>query len=116
MDLATTDPAGAKAFYSGFFDWEMEPIEEGGKLAYVVIKNAGSSNGGIMPMTEQHGDAPPHWLAYFTVPSCEEAGARVRELGGGVLAGPLDLPAGRISVVHDPQGAMFALFEGETDD
>jgi predicted enzyme related to lactoylglutathione lyase len=94
----------------------MEPIEEGGKLTYVVIKNAGSSNGGIMPMTEQHGDAPPHWLAYFTVSSCEEAVARVWELGGGVLAGLLDLPAGRISVVHDPKGAVFALFDGETDD
>jgi uncharacterized protein len=70
VDLATTDPAGAKAFYSGFFDWEMEPIEEGGKLAYVVIKNAGSSNGGIVPMTEQPGEGPSHWLAYFTVPSC----------------------------------------------
>jgi uncharacterized protein len=40
----------------------------------------------------------------------------VRELGGGVLAGPLDLGAGRIAVVSDPQGAAFALFEGETDD
>ena len=116
MDLTTTDPAGAKAFYSGLFDWEMEPIEEGGMVAYVVIKNAGSSNGGIMPMTEQHGDGPSHWLAYFTVPSREEVVARLRELGGGMLAGLLDLPAGRISVVHDPQGAVFALFEGETDD
>jgi hypothetical protein len=33
-----------------------------------------------------------------------------------MLAGLLDLPAGRICVVHDPQGAVFALFEGETDD
>jgi predicted enzyme related to lactoylglutathione lyase len=41
---------------------------------------------------------------------------RLRELGGGMLAGLLDLPAGRIAVVHDPQGAVFALFEGETDD
>ena len=90
--------------------------KEDGKLDYVLIRHAGRTNGGIMPMTEQRGDAPPHWLTYFTVPSCEEAVARVRELGGGVLAGPLDLPAGKTSVVHDPQGAVFALFEGETDD
>jgi len=45
-----------------------------------------------------------------------EAVARLRELGGEMLAGLLDLPAGRICVVHDPQGAVFALFEGETDD
>jgi uncharacterized protein len=69
-----------------------------------------------MPMTEQQGDAPPYWLTYFTVPSCDAAVARVRELGGGVLAGPLDLGAGRSAVVSDPQGAVFALFEGEIDD
>ena len=115
-ELQTPDPEAAIDFYPGLFDWEMEPIEEGGKVAYVVIKNAGSSNGGIMPMTEQHGAAPSHWLAYFTVPSREEVVARLRELGGGMLAGLLDLPAGRISVVHDPQGAVFALFEGKTDD
>lgn len=32
------------------------------------------------------------------------------------MAGPLDIGAGRIVVVKDPQGAAFALFEGETDD
>jgi predicted enzyme related to lactoylglutathione lyase len=90
-------------------------MEEDGKLAYVVIQNAGSSNGGIMPMTEQHGDAPPYWLAYFTVPSCEDAMAKVRELGGDALTGPLDIGAGSIAVVRDPQGATFAVFEGETD-
>ena len=41
---------------------------------------------------------------------------RVRELGGDTLVGPLDIGDGRISVVRDPQGAAFALFEGETDD
>jgi len=115
-ELQTRDPEAAAAFYSGLFGWETEPIEEDGKLVYVVIKNAGSSNGGIMPMTEQHGDAPSSWLAYFTVLSCDGAVARVRELGGDVLAGPLDVGAGRIAVVSDPQGAVFALFEGETDD
>jgi predicted enzyme related to lactoylglutathione lyase len=58
-DLATTDPAGAKAFYASLFGWETEPQKDEGKLAYVSIRNAGHTNGGIMPMTEQHGDAPP---------------------------------------------------------
>ena len=67
-------------------------------------------------MMEQQCDARPYWLAYFTVSSCGGALTRVRELGGEVLAGPLDIGAGRIAVVRDPQGAVFALFEGETDD
>jgi predicted enzyme related to lactoylglutathione lyase len=67
-------------------------------------------------MTEQQGDAPSYWLTYFTVPSCDGGAARVQELGGEILAGPLDVGQGRIAVASDPQGAVFALFEGETDD
>ncbi len=93
-ELQTRDPETAATFYADLFGWEMEPVEAEGTLAYVTIGNAGSANGGIMPMTEQHGDAPPHWLAYFTVPSCEGALARVLELGGAVLVRPLDVPAG----------------------
>jgi uncharacterized protein len=115
-ELQTRDPQAAAAFYAELFGWEMEPQEDDGRLAYVIIKNAGRSNGGIMPMTEEHGDTPPYWLAYFTVESCDEAVAKARELGAQVLAAPIDLGAGRISVLTDPQGAAFALFEGETDD
>jgi predicted enzyme related to lactoylglutathione lyase len=68
VDLATTGPEGAKAFYAGLFSWETEAVQENGNLAYVAIENAASQNGGIRPMTEQHGDAPPYWLTYFTVP------------------------------------------------
>ncbi len=115
-ELQSRDPETASAFYAGLFGWETKPIEEEGKLAYVMIRNAGSSNGGIMPMTEQHGDAPPYWLAYFTVPSCDDAIAKVQELGGDTLTGPLDIGAGKIAVMRDPQGAAFAIFEGETDE
>jgi predicted enzyme related to lactoylglutathione lyase len=115
-ELQSREPEAAASFYAELFDWETETIEENGEPVYVTIKNAGWSNGGIMPMTDQHSDAPPHWLPYFIVPSCDDAAARVQELGGGVMAGPLDLGAGRIAVVGDPQGAAFALFEGETDD
>jgi uncharacterized protein len=115
-ELQSRDPAPAAGFYSRLFGWETESHEDDGELAYVSIRNAGHSNGGVMPLAERHGDAPPHWLVYFTVPSCDDAVARVRELGGKVLAGPMNVGAGRIAVASDPQGAAFALFEGETDD
>ncbi len=115
-ELQTRDPETAAAFYSELFGWETEPIKEDGKLDYVTIRIAGSQNGGFMPMTEQHGDAPSFWLPYFTVSSCDEAVEKARVLGGALFAGPLDLPAGRIAVVGDPQGAAFAVFEGPTDE
>lgn len=116
-ELQTRDPRGAAAFYSGLFGWATEPIEQDGETVYVTVKNqAGWMNGGFMPLAERHGDTPPFWMTYFTVPSCDEAVARVKELGGGVLAGPVEPGAGRIAVVSDPQGAAFAVFEGDTDE
>ncbi len=116
-ELQTRDPETAVAFYSALFGWKAEPIEQDGATVYVTIKNqADWMNGGIMPMTGQSDAAPPFWMTYFIVPSCDEAVARVKELGGGVLAGPMEPGTGRIAVVSDPQGAVFAVFEGETDE
>jgi uncharacterized protein len=115
-ELQTRDSEAAGDFYGGLFGWEAEPIEDDGRVVYTTIKNAGNQNGGFMPMTEQHGDAPSFWLPYFTVSSRDAAMERARELGGTVFAGPLDLPSGKIAVLGDPQGAAFAIFEGETDE
>jgi predicted enzyme related to lactoylglutathione lyase len=115
-ELQTRDPRATAAFYAELFGWDMEPQEDGGELAYVIIKNADRANGGIMPMTEQHGDVPSYWLAYFTVTSADDAVEKAQELGGTVLAGPMEPGAGRIAVLADPQGAVFAVYEGDTDE
>lgn len=116
-ELQTRDPKAAADFYSGLFGWKAEPIEQDGETVYVTIKNqVGWMNGGMMPLAERHGDAPSFWMTYFTVSSCDAAAARVGDLGGAVLAGPMEPGMGRIAVLQDPQGAVFAVFEGETDD
>ena len=116
VDLKTARSKGAKAFYGGLFGWETVPIEDDGKVVYTTVKNGDNQNGGFMPMTEQHGEAPSFWIAYLTVSSRGAAMEKARDLGGAVLAGPLDLPGGKIAILGDPQGAAFALFEGETDE
>ena len=112
-DLQTRDAGRAVDFYTSLFGWDTLPVEGD---AYVSLQNAGFSNGGIVLMDERHGDASPYWLVYFTVPSCDDAVARTRELGGEVLAEPMEIGAGKIAVLKDPQGAVFATFEGEVDD
>ncbi len=116
-ELQTGRPGEAAAFYAGLFGWETEPIEQDGTTVYLTIKNsAGRMNGGLMPTTGTPADAPSFWLVYFTVPSCDDAVARTQKLGGRVLAGPMEPGFGRIAVLSDPQGAPFAVFEGETDE
>ena len=107
-ELASPDPGRAREFYAALVGWEVEPEETG----YGVIRREGAVNGGIRP--QQDGE-PAHWLVYFTVDSCDDAVAAVRAGGGSVIAGPLDTPMGRVAAVRDPQGAPFAVFEGEVD-
>jgi predicted enzyme related to lactoylglutathione lyase len=107
-ELATPDVEKASAFYGELLGWQTESDATG----YATIRLGDGLNGGMRPLRDGE---PPNWLLYFTVASAAEAAARVRESGGEVLAGPADATVGRIVVVRDPQGAMFALYEGDVD-
>jgi predicted enzyme related to lactoylglutathione lyase len=108
-DLATPDPDAAAAFYTALFGWEVTQVAP----EYSTIANEGRSNGGIRRETE----LPPHWLPYFTTESVERAAATAAEAGGQALGGVLEVPAGRVIPILDPQGAPFAVGEwDEVDD
>jgi predicted enzyme related to lactoylglutathione lyase len=107
-DLATPDPAAAAAFYETLLGWEVQEQAPD----YATITNEGALNGGIRRET----DLPPHWLPYFTTESVERTAATARDAGGDVVAAGVEVPAGKIGVLLDPQGAPFAVFEGEVDD
>ena len=63
-------------------------------------------------LTAAQEGVPPNWTAYVTVASADDAAARAGELGGTVVAGPFDVgEAGRMAVIADPSGAMFAAWE-----
>ncbi len=59
--------------------------------------------------------APAFWMAYFGVEDIEVGIAKVEELGGTKLAGPIDIKIAKLAVVKDPQGAFFALYAGELE-
>jgi uncharacterized protein len=107
-DLATPDPDAAAAFYTALLGWEVTEQVPG----YSTIANEARPNGGIRRET----DLPPHWLPYFTTDSISEASATARDAGGQALGEPVRVPAGSFGFLLDPQGAPFAVFEGEVDD
>lgn len=109
-ELATRDLAGAERFYGKVFGWEFHD-NPASPSKYSVIRNGGRDNGGILLMTEDWGDLPPHWSAYFAVEDAATAGARIAELGGEVKYGPFDTPAGAILVAQDVEGTHFYAIE-----
>jgi uncharacterized protein len=111
-ELNTPDPGGAIPFYSGLFGWTIEPFE-GSPEPYFSIKNGDANNGGIRELGQP--GVPPHWLVYFAVEEIDAAIAKVEELGGAKMVGPIDIQIAKIAVVHDPQGAFFALYAGQLE-
>jgi predicted enzyme related to lactoylglutathione lyase len=109
-ELASPDIDASSTFYGGLFGWTFEEFA-GMDGRYVTVMNGGSSNGGIREPSPP--DAPPHWLVYFGAEDIDAALARVVELGGTKLAGPIDIGIAKIGVVQDPQGATFALYAGQ---
>jgi uncharacterized protein len=104
-DLLTPDPDTAADFYGRLFGWTFEEAPETG--GYRVISNGERDNGGIMPM-----EGPSKWVPYF---GHEDVDRLVGEVET-VYNGPMKMWEGRIALLGDPQGAVFAVWTGHYDD
>jgi len=109
-ELATRDIEGARKFYGDLLGWQFEENKDS-PSKYYIIKNDGRDNGGIIEMTEQWGEMPPHWAVYFTVANAADAVQQIESQGGSTLVPPFEIPIGKIGVVSDPHGGVFSVFE-----
>jgi predicted enzyme related to lactoylglutathione lyase len=110
-ELATTDPEGARRFYSALFGWKAD-VKDPGPSAYTEWCLAdGQVIGGMLKQDPKWGgDAPPHWLDYVAVPDCDATLKKAGEKGGRVLTGPIDMEhVGKFAALSDPLGAAFAV-------
>jgi predicted enzyme related to lactoylglutathione lyase len=108
-ELATNDTQVAGEFYTRLFDWGTQ-VQEMGPTTYTTFMNGERMNGGMLQITEEWGDVPPHWMVYFTVEDCDGSAEKAKELGGEIIVPPRDIPpVGRFAVVQDPQGAAFTI-------
>jgi predicted enzyme related to lactoylglutathione lyase len=112
VELATSDQAGAKSFYQTLLGWDAADIPMGPGETYTIFKKAGRDAAAGYRQRPDSGGAPPNWQVYVRVASADQAAAQATALGGTVLAPSLDVPdAGRMAVLQDPTGAVFAVWE-----
>ncbi len=109
-EVNTRDATTAAAFYGAVFGLRDDVMDIQGS-PYHMLSTAEGPACGVMQMTAEWGDMPPHWMAYFAVADLEEAKRTVLALGGRVAHGPFDSPYGRIIVILDPQGAAVSLIQ-----
>jgi uncharacterized protein len=117
VDLATSDAAAAKSFYSSVFGWDLEDTEAGSGAVYTMCRVEGDAVCGLYEMSDDMWarGARPNWTNYVTVGDADAAAARAKEVGGAVIEEAFDVQdMGRTAVLKDPQGAVFAIWQPRT--
>ncbi|MHC4220024.1 MAG: VOC family protein [Planctomycetota bacterium] len=112
-ELMTPDTKAAESFYTKLFGWTTEVMDMGGGRIYTIWKQGNTSAGGMMAIQgPEMGGVPPNWLAYITVDSVDASTDQARSLGANIEVPPTEIPnIGRFSVITDPTGATFGLFQ-----
>jgi predicted enzyme related to lactoylglutathione lyase len=108
-ELYAGDLESAWGFYSGLFGWEKSSGFDMGPMGeYRIFTTGGSTAGGMMTKMPQ--SPMPFWIFYFNVDEINAAVERIKQAGGQIFNGPMEVPGGQwIVQAFDPQGAMFAL-------
>ena len=115
VDVQTSDPIAAKAFYGALFGWEYDdqPVghdADGNDAVYSMATKNGKHVAAIAPLPMP--GIPPHWNTYVTVADADATAAQVPDAGGSVMMAPFDvMDAGRMAVIADPTGAMLCLWQ-----
>ncbi|MGH9902881.1 MAG: VOC family protein [Pyrinomonadaceae bacterium] len=108
-ELATSNAEACKNFYTQLFGWTPNETNVG-DTPYTTFKVGGREIGGMMQMTAEWGNTPPHWMPYVAVDDVDATAKRVEELGGKVCVPPTDIPTvGRFAVLGDPSGAAISV-------
>lgn len=111
VELNTTDPDKAKAFYTKLFDWKLQdmPMPQG---TYTMINVGEGTGGGLMkhPMP----GAPSFWMAYVGVADIHAATTKAKSLGAQVMKDVMEVHgAGWLSIIIDPTGAVLGLWQAK---
>ena len=113
-EIATTNSAKSKEFFKNVFGWEFKESNAGGMEYNEFSIGGGYPAGGLYELNPEWfggNPPPPHFMTYVAVDSVDDNAALARELGGKVHKTE-DIPGvGRMAIIEDPTGAMFATYQ-----
>lgn len=109
VDVASTDPATARRFYTGLFGWEFEPEVNG----YSQARLDGEPVGAVY-LAQPDQARFLGWTLYLHVTSAEVAAQYLEAAGGSVVSGPAHVPGrGQLLIGTDPTGGVLGFWETE---
>jgi predicted enzyme related to lactoylglutathione lyase len=111
-EVVTRDIPAAVGFYGKVFGWTERVGTSSATQEYYEWLSTNRPVGGISPMDDNYPpETPPHWRTIVLVDDCALIATRAAELGGRVVAGPLDAGVGQAAQILDPTGGAFVVIE-----
>jgi len=114
VDLGTTDLAGAKTFYGQLFGWTFEDQPAGPDMEYAIVKLRGKDVAAAYQMNKEMMETgiPTHWLSYVSTEDADATAKKAEDLLGNIIQPAFDVHSvGRVAVLQDNVGAVFAVFQ-----
>lgn len=107
-ELLAAEPDKAFAFYNELFGWRRADAEAGAMDSYQLLSAGDQTIGGIFAKRER--EPVSFWLYYFNVDDIDAATKRLKDTGGRIFEGPVEVPGDTwVARCVDPQGATFAI-------
>lgn len=114
VDLTVPNAEKLREFYLSVIGWETDEFKMGDYSDYVIkTPHDKETVAGLCHARGDNANLPPHWMIYIKVRSLEASVAAAQRNGGEVLAGPKQFGGARFCVLKDPDGAAFAVIEGD---
>lgn len=113
--LMVHDLTASQRFYAALFDWRYEPGPQRRLGPYVQAERDGVPVAGLGEMASGMGQRLVSWLPYLATEDADATATLIRDCGGTVAVGPLDVePSGRLVIAADPLGAVFGVWQAGT--
>ena len=109
-DLSTSDPQGAREFYSAVFGWKVEVNPDPQYGGYALAKVHGKDVAGIGPKPMP--EAPVAWTVYIGTPNAAETAKKAEAAGAKIIAPVMEVgDQGHMAIIQDPSGAYLGLWQ-----
>ncbi len=110
IDNVTTKNDSTELFYSTLFKWETITPKNSDNLKYFV-EGTEELKGGLYDLKDNLRQVKSYWRVTFYTNDIINKTNEAKELGAKVEVTPFKVKNGKMSILRDPGGAYFALFE-----
>jgi predicted enzyme related to lactoylglutathione lyase len=109
FETLTKDYEHVVPFYRDVFGWDQHTMSDTPEFRYTTLGLNEDAKAGIMDASQFLGEQPSRWQFYVEVADTDATVAQAEAKGATVVQAAETTPYGRIALLNDPEGVMFAV-------